>query len=127
MVWGGLAIASLLLGRLEIHRRTTGTARDHARVAPYLSGIHGSIAHMGLPTDARVVVLGDSSANGALTAVARMGWAFPGYPAAPEPSVQRMLDMGATHLLVIDHPTPELTGHRHLTGTDHWDLWELTR
>lgn len=127
MVWGGLAIASLLLGRLEIHRRTTGTARDHARVAPYLSGIHGSIAHMGLPTDARVVVLGDSSANGALTAVARMGWAFPGYPAAPEPSVRRMLDMGATHLLVIDHPTPELTGHRHLTGTDHWDLWELTR
>lgn len=127
LILAALAIACLLHARLETQRRTTGPATNHARVAPYLKEIRVSVSAIQLPKDARVLVLGDSSANGALTAVARMGWAFPGYPAKPQPPWGEMVDMGATHLLVIDQETPRTLSHRPLVGGNRWSLWEIIR
>ncbi len=124
---GAVAIAGQLLARNEMQRRTTGPARDHARAAPYLKDIQEKVSALNLPIDARVIVLGDSSANGALNAVARLGWAFPGYPAKPEPALDQLVALGATHLLVIDQVTTMHVGQRRLTGSDKWMLWEIIR
>lgn len=126
-VIGMVALASLILARTEVMRRTTAMPRDHARVAPYLADIREAIRPLDLPLRSKIIVLGDSSANGALTSIGRMGWTYPGYPVAQAPTVQALMERGATHLLAIRQEVPHLTGTTLIEHGKDWSLWRLTR
>lgn len=121
------AVASLLLARTELIRRNAIPASGYTRASPYLDEIRQATAPLHLPLDARVMVIGDSSANGALTSLARMGWAYPGYPAAPVPTLDHMRSSGATHVLALDVEIPQRSDLHQLLGTTNWTLWEFTR
>lgn len=124
---GLLGLSSLILARTEVDRRTTMVPKDHSRIAPYLIEIREHAAKLHLSPEARVVVVGDSSANGALIALGRLGWAFPGYPPSPEPLPDDLVHMGATHLLVVGRATRSHEDFEHLSSGNDWELLKVSR
>lgn len=94
-----LAVSSAILARHELQRRHAAPPDKYSNTG---AAMHQYRCHPGvpeLPIDARVIVLGDATPHGALSALGRQGWSYPGYPDQTSPNWQTLKAQGATHIL----------------------------
>ncbi|MDX9751521.1 MAG: hypothetical protein RBT71_10610 [Flavobacteriales bacterium] len=124
-IWA-LAVSALRLAHTEVGRRAAPKPDPYARTGALTHGLAEWAQGDPLPLDARVVVLGDSTTNGALIALGRLGWTYPGYPRPAGPDMGALVREGASHVLSLgghDPQWPDLT----LEKEDvHWRLWRIT-
>lgn len=105
VVWA-LGLASVDLARTELARRNVSVMDRFARTGELLRDLPDAVAQVELPVEARIIVLGDSTPNGGLLVLGRLGWSFPGYPEPAVPDYPALLEAGATHVLTIHPATP---------------------
>lgn len=137
--WGRIGITSLIwvlalsaanLARIEVDRRMSNWPDRYAGTATATQGVAKMIEALDLPTDSRIVVVGDSTTNGALLSVGRLGWSFPGYPVNGYPNWVSLKTDGASHVLYLgkcveDVPPPEIGP---IVATGHtWTLRAINR
>lgn len=122
-----LAIASHLLASVELQRRTMASGDGFSRTGLAMDSFRDGLGASDLPLTAKVIVLGDSTPNGALARLGRQGWSYPGYPIASVPRIEALMDNGATHVLVIAPDSLPLWPVSHVISNGSCSLWRLTR
>ena len=122
-----LALASGSLAKLELERRYARTPDRYARTENLVNGLRDHMKSVKLPRTARVVVVGDSTSNGALLELGRQGWTYPGFPFPEEPIIEELVDQGATHILYLGSVEPDLITAELLDEDDGWSLWQITQ
>lgn len=120
-----LAIAGNSLAHHDLQRRKQSNPDSYSRTGRLL--IEYDVSRMHLPEDAKVIVLGDQTPNGALSRIGRQGWSFPGYPLPRLPDYDELLRQGATHVLMLQPEKPTNLSMTLLESTDDYSLWKLTR
>lgn len=121
---GVLAIVSLQYAYVHLQRRWTMPADDFSRTGELLADLPAALDTLDVPLDARVIVLGDSTPNGALSIMGRMGWSFPG-PADRETITPEQVRAEADLVLCIAPAPLPAWPLRPLSRTAGWSLWEL--
>jgi|GEM_PF-3486743 len=124
-IWA-LAISSVALAHLELQRRNSRLSDEYSRTALLVVGLADKVGRLHLPLNARVIVLGDSTTNGALLALGRRGWAFPGFPLPAEPPVDDLIRSGASHILYLGGSERLMVPAQMIKGTSSWSLWRIT-
>lgn len=94
-----LGVAGTLLARTELKRRHDAPPDKYSATGAAMRQYLSNPTVPELPLDARVVVLGDASPHGALSALGRLGWSYPGYPESATPDWETLRAQGATHIL----------------------------
>ncbi len=126
-VFVSLAIAGLVLSRTELNRRLHASPDNYGRWAsinPQLSEVANRIdPHATM----NVVVLGDSSSQGALMGLGRRGWTYPGYPIQRDPPERPDGLAGATHVLVLGRIDPAFPTGEVVAEGRGWRLYGLSR
>lgn len=123
-IWG-LAVSSIALAHLELQRRNVRPADRYSRTQGLVNGLAEAARQMELPLEARVIVLGDSTTNGALLAIGRMGWTFPGFPQTADPDITSLKRDGASHLLYLGETKQLSVSAQLITQTPTWSLWSI--
>lgn len=123
----GLTIAGLLLARTDLVRRWNAPVDRYGRTSEQAEELRGAMAFVDPYAEARVVVIGDSSTQGALVALERQGWTFPGYPELKPPPVDPASIPQATHVLILGNvPALTSTSTPVASGVD-WQLRAILR
>jgi len=125
-----LALSAAVLARTEVARRMSSGPDRFSGTAIATKGLTEVIETLDLPKDSRVIVIGDSTTNGALLSVGRLGWSFPGYPVTSVPDLVRLKEDGASHVLYLGMsrdgiPISEVDGA--IAAGPTWSLHDLNR
>lgn len=113
-----LAAASVILARIELQRRHAAPTDLYSATGEAMRQYMNCPDMPELPKDARVIVLGDATPHGALSALGRLGWSYPGYPEHISPNWQSLKAKGATHILRLHGwPMGELSCEELATGS----------
>jgi hypothetical protein len=122
-----LSFAGLLLARTEISRRVNAPIDRYGRTSEIADDLRKAMTLADPRGVARVVVLGDSSTQGALVAMERQGWTFPGYPELRSPPSDPSTLPGATHILMIGYGAAPLGSSIPIASGIGWQLRTIVR
>jgi hypothetical protein len=121
-----LAVSSVILAHAQLQRRIERTPDEYSKTASLVAGLSIEASRLDLPLSVRVIVVGDSTTNGALLSIARKGWTYPGFPVPAEPDLQGLLSQGASHVLYLGNvpylPIPAVR----VKESPTWSLWRIT-
>lgn len=120
-----LAIAGISLAHHDLQRRWQSAPDSFSRTGKLL--IEYDATRVPIPKDAKVIVLGDQTPNGALSRIGRQGWSFPGYLMPRLPDYGELERQGASHVLVLQPENPPDLSMTLLDRTDEYSIWKLTR
>lgn len=122
-----LAIGATDLAHTELGRRMDHTPDRYSRTAVETTGLAHDLNVLELPTDARIIVVGDSTTNGALLVAGRLGWSYPGFPIPATVALEKVVAEGATHIIYIGKQEQLLISAEPIGSMPGWSLWRINR
>lgn len=119
-----LVVAGMQLAKLNLERRYRPSDDPHLASMVLAHEISNVLAKRKVPEDARFIVLGDPTPNGALYYLKRNGWSYD-ERIQVVPDLNSVIALGADHLLVLGHTGMDLSRFRLMEKTEFWSLFCL--